>query len=186
MHLVSLTQSRVIRSPHKRLLRPFFLWLDFVYLSLYPLPQSVGSKVEAWPCLVSDGQSPAFYCGDPCSLPGQVMNNLWLTKWHWGRASSSTLVSHFLFHQMFHVYLPSSFWARTVGRRVASVPSGPSFNPPWKEIMYKLRFCLICTDTKFCVVQDIYRFSTASRPTLWPSHSLLSIENSGKTAGAWS
>jgi hypothetical protein len=42
-----------------------------------------------WPCHSSGGWSPASHCGGP----GQVMWDLWWTKWHWGRFSPGTSVS---------------------------------------------------------------------------------------------
>jgi hypothetical protein len=35
----------------------------------------------------------ASHRGDPGSIPGQVMWDLWWTKWHWGKFSPSTSVS---------------------------------------------------------------------------------------------
>jgi hypothetical protein len=45
------------------------------------------------PCHSSGGYSPASHCGGPGSSPGQVMWDLWSTKWHWGRFPPSTSVS---------------------------------------------------------------------------------------------
>jgi hypothetical protein len=44
------------------------------------------------PCPSSGGQSPTSHHGGPGSSPGQVMWDLWWTKWHWGRFSLSTSV----------------------------------------------------------------------------------------------
>jgi hypothetical protein len=38
-------------------------------------------------------QSLASHCGDPSLIPGQVMWDLWWTKWHWDRSSTSLLFS---------------------------------------------------------------------------------------------
>jgi hypothetical protein len=40
----------------------------------------------------SGDQSPAFHRDDPGSIPGQVMWDLWWTKWHWGMFLSSASV----------------------------------------------------------------------------------------------
>jgi hypothetical protein len=45
------------------------------------------------PCHSSHGQSPAFHPGGLGSSPGQVIWDLWWTKWYWGRFSPSTSVS---------------------------------------------------------------------------------------------
>ena len=34
-------------------------------------------------CRGSGGQSPASYHGIPDSIPGQLMWDLWCTRWHW-------------------------------------------------------------------------------------------------------
>jgi hypothetical protein len=36
---------------------------------------------------------PASHRGCPDPIPGQIMWDLWWTKWHWGRFSASTSVS---------------------------------------------------------------------------------------------
>jgi hypothetical protein len=51
------------------------------------------SKPVKRPCRSSGGYSPASHRGGPCSSPGQVIWDLWRTKWHWGRYSPSTSVS---------------------------------------------------------------------------------------------
>jgi hypothetical protein len=45
------------------------------------------------PCHSSGGYSPASQSGGPGSSLGQVMWDLWWTKWHWGRFSPNTSVS---------------------------------------------------------------------------------------------
>jgi hypothetical protein len=52
-----------------------------------------GSKAHPGPCHSSGGYSPASRRGGPGSTPGQVMWDLWWTKWHWGRFSPSAWVS---------------------------------------------------------------------------------------------
>jgi hypothetical protein len=41
----------------------------------------------------SDNQSQAPHRGGLGSIPGQIMWDLWWTKWHWGRFSPSASVS---------------------------------------------------------------------------------------------
>jgi hypothetical protein len=55
--------------------------------------------------------------GDPGSSPGQVMWDLWWTKWHSGRFSPSTSVSPANSH---------STGVGTIGQLMADVPSGLS------------------------------------------------------------
>jgi hypothetical protein len=62
---------------------------------------------------------------------GQVMWNLWWTKWCWGRFSPSTSVSPVNFHSTdcFTLIVLSS-GAGTIGQSVADLPSGLSLTPP--------------------------------------------------------
>jgi hypothetical protein len=65
------------------------------------------------------------------SSPGQVVWDLWWTKWHWGRFYPSTSVSpaSSSFYQQLHIH-HLSFGAGTIGQILADVPSGLSFTPP--------------------------------------------------------
>jgi hypothetical protein len=67
----------------------------------------------------SDGLSPASNRGGPSSIPGQIMWDLWWTKWQW---------SQFLFHQVSHIHLSSG--AGTIRQLVPDVPIGLSLTPP--------------------------------------------------------
>jgi hypothetical protein len=71
------------------------------------------------------------YCGGPGSSPGQVMWDLWWTKWHWDRFSSNTLVSSTKSNSinMLHIHHHLSSGAVTTGQTVAAVPSGLKSHP---------------------------------------------------------
>jgi hypothetical protein len=53
-----------------------------------------------WLCSSSDRYSPAFHHGDPVSIPGQIMWDLWCAKWHWVRLPPSISVSSASFHSI--------------------------------------------------------------------------------------
>jgi hypothetical protein len=50
------------------------------------------TKWASRPCHSSSGLWPASHHGGPCSIPGQVMWDLWCIKGHWDSFSVSTLV----------------------------------------------------------------------------------------------
>jgi hypothetical protein len=54
--------------------------------------QQLRRLVAGFPPWWEGGYSPASHHGGPGSSPGQVMWDLWLTKWYWGRCSPSTSV----------------------------------------------------------------------------------------------
>jgi hypothetical protein len=65
----------------------------------------------------------------PGFASGQSMWGLWCTKWHWGRFSPSTSVSLANHHSTnFSIIIITR--VGTVGLLVATVVSGPNWNPP--------------------------------------------------------
>jgi hypothetical protein len=73
---------------------------------------------------------PASHRGDPGSSTGQVMWDLWLTKWHWGRFSEYFgFPCQFSFHRLLHIHHHPKSGAGTIGQLVADVPSGLSLTP---------------------------------------------------------
>jgi hypothetical protein len=87
-------------------------------------------------CHRSGCLSQASHIGGLGSTTGQVMWDLWCTKWHWGRFSQSTSVSAANSHSTNcsknHPHLSSG--AGTIGQTVAAVPSGLSLTP-WEKKM---------------------------------------------------
>jgi hypothetical protein len=59
------------------------------------------SKPVKRPCRTSGGYSPVSHSGGPGSSPGQVIWDLWWTKWHWGSFSPSTSVSPVNSHSIY-------------------------------------------------------------------------------------
>jgi hypothetical protein len=79
----------------------------------------------------------ASHRGGPVSIPGQVMWDLWWTKWHWGRFG---FPCQFPFHQLLHTHRHLSSGARTIGQILADVPSRLSLTPP-QESKKKKKGC---------------------------------------------
>jgi hypothetical protein len=79
------------------------------------------------PCHSSGGQALDSHRGDLDSSPGQVMWDLWLTKWHWGRFSPSISVSPANLNST--NYSTITIWSSYNRPVVASVPSGLSLHP---------------------------------------------------------
>jgi hypothetical protein len=71
---------------------------------------------------------PAFCRGSSCSMPCQVVWDLWWTKWHWGGFSPSSSGSSANPHCTkcsILIYHPG-----TIGQLVADMPSGLGLIPP--------------------------------------------------------
>jgi hypothetical protein len=68
---------------------------------------------------------------DPDSRPGQVMWDLWWTKWHWAEFSPSIFgfPCQFLSHRLLHTHHLST-GAGTRGQFVSDVPSELILTPP--------------------------------------------------------
>jgi hypothetical protein len=81
---------------------------------------SVDFQQTTW-CYITEGSS-----------PGQVMWDLWWTKWHWRQVFSEYFGFHyqFAFHRLLYIYHHLSTGAGTIGQLVADVPSGLSLTPP--------------------------------------------------------
>jgi hypothetical protein len=86
------------------------------------------------PCHSSGSCSSASHICGPGSRQGQVVWDLWWTKWHWGRFPPSTSVPffQFSFHRLLHIHRLSS-GAGTIGQIVADVPSGLSLTSPQEQ-----------------------------------------------------
>jgi hypothetical protein len=78
-----------------------------------------------WPRHSSGSWLLVSYCGDPSSIPGQVMWDLWWTDWHCGRFPLNNSV----FRAKSHCTHPSC-GAGIIWRLVADVPSELSLTPP--------------------------------------------------------
>jgi hypothetical protein len=86
----------------------------------------------------------ASHRGGPGSIPGQVMWDLWWTKWHWGRFSPNTSVSPANFHSTdcstLIVYHPGWYNRPNIGRRTKWTQSYPT--PRNKK--YHVLFSHVC------------------------------------------
>jgi hypothetical protein len=80
-------------------------------------------RISDWPTARPCHTSLASNSGDQGSSPGQVMWDLWWTKWHWGRFSRSTSVSSATHSTDCTHHHPSSSGAGTRGQTVAEAPS---------------------------------------------------------------
>jgi hypothetical protein len=77
----------------------------------------------------------ASHRGGSGSIPGQVMWDLWWTKWHWGLVFSEyfDFPCQFSFHRLLHIHHHLSSGAGTIGQLVAELPSGLSLTPPQEK-----------------------------------------------------
>jgi hypothetical protein len=103
-----------------------------------PSKSSDNNKVAwrfTWPCHSSGGCSPASHRGGLGSSPGQVMWDLWWTKWYWGRFSPGISVSSVNSHSTdcsTFIIICHPGLVQIV-QLVADVPSGLSLTPPQRN-----------------------------------------------------